>query len=153
MQKLIDLNTRFQAIDPVKATEAAFGTSKVKATAKGLNIDQLEEGKGNQGQRLRTDKAVYPNVYAYYTIMIKEMLGDPTDRVTLRDTGKFHQSLQVKPFPGHAEIIGDTAKPDGDMNENIDVSSALGIAPESEPELIKDVIPEMLRDMRKHLQI
>lgn len=153
MEKLIKINERMQSIDPVRSTEAAFNTVPVQAKATELNIDQLQEGKGAQGQQLRTDFAVYPNVYALYTIKEKQAKGQPFDRVTLKDTGKFYSSLKVDPFPGHAFIKGDTEKPDGDMNDNIDVASALGIAPESEPEMIQEVIPQMLVDMRQQLRI
>lgn len=35
--------------------------------------------------------------YAFVTIQIKQVKGQPTDRVTLRDTGDFHASFEVQP--------------------------------------------------------
>lgn len=55
-----------------------------------LNIDSqlFQKGIDSEGQ------AITPG-YAPLTISIKRAKGQPTDRVTLRDTGDFHRSFQI----------------------------------------------------------
>ena len=53
------------------------------------NRDQLFSGKDKQG------KEIIPE-YTPTTIAIKKEKGQPTDRVTLKDTGEWHRSLFMK---------------------------------------------------------
>ena len=53
------------------------------------NRDQLFSGKDKQG------KEIIPE-YTPTTITIKKEKGQPTDRVTLKDTGEWHRSLFMK---------------------------------------------------------
>ena len=53
------------------------------------NRDQLFAGKDKQG------KEIIPE-YTPTTISIKKEKGQPTDRVTLKDTGEWHRSLFMK---------------------------------------------------------
>ena len=53
------------------------------------NRDQLFAGKDKQG------KEIIPE-YTQTTITIKKEKGQPTDRVTLKDTGEWHRSLFMK---------------------------------------------------------
>lgn len=45
--------------------------------------------------------------YAPMTIRLKKKKGQPTDRVTLRDTGRFHKTLIVTPKDEYLEISSD----------------------------------------------
>ena len=45
--------------------------------------------------------------YSPITISIKKKKGQPTDRVTLRDSGKFHKTLIVTPKENYVEISSD----------------------------------------------
>ena len=58
--------------------------------------DQLFEGVDNMGQPIRP-------AYAPFTIEIKRIEGQPTDRVTLKDTGDFHRSIDVRFGSGTSE--------------------------------------------------
>ncbi len=53
-----------------------------------LNIFQLKEGKDNEGETIEPE-------YTPFTKQIKAFKGQPTDRVTLEDTGAFHRSLKA----------------------------------------------------------
>ena len=63
------------------------------------NADQMFAG-------LRADDTEIGDEYPYkpFTIAIKKEKGQPTDRVTLKDTGEFHRSIFVK-FEGDKIII------------------------------------------------
>lgn len=61
------------------------------------NADQLFAG-------LRADDTDIEPAYKPFTIAIKKEKGQPTDRVTLKDTGEFHRSIFVK-FTNNTIII------------------------------------------------
>lgn len=59
-----------------------------------------------QMYKLGEDKkgsAIRP-AYSPMTIRLKKAKGQPTNRVTLRDTGKFHKTLIVTPYDTYVEI-------------------------------------------------
>lgn len=70
--------------------------SLAKAIAE-TNADQMFAG-------LRADDTDIEPAYKPFTIAIKKEKGQPTDRVTLKDTGEFHRSIFVK-FEGDKIII------------------------------------------------
>lgn len=61
-----------------------------------------EEQLFNQGQDA-TGQPIQPP-YRPFTIMVKRQKGQPTDRVTLRDTGAFHRSFRVDWQPDEFRI-------------------------------------------------
>lgn len=67
-----------------------------------LNTEQMYEG------RLSTGESITPP-YAASTVAIKRRKGQPTDRVTLRDTRRFHEAYRL-------QVIG------SDLIEDSDVS-------------------------------
>ena len=70
--------------------------SLAKAIAE-TNADQMFAG-------LRSDDTEIEPAYKPFTVAIKKEKGQPTDRVTLKDTGEFHRSIFVK-FEGDKIII------------------------------------------------
>ena len=70
--------------------------SLAKAIAE-TNADQMFAG-------IRADDTEIEPAYKPFTIAIKKEKGQPTDRVTLKDTGEFHRSIFVK-FEGDKIII------------------------------------------------
>ena len=60
--------------------------------------ERLEsEGKDSEGKSLKTDfgkSSRGTGFYAKKTVSIKKAKGQPTDRVTLKDTGEFYQSFR-----------------------------------------------------------
>lgn len=69
-----------------------------------LNQAQLFElGEDSEGKRLWSFSPSQP--YSPYTIKLKEAKGQPTDRLTLRDTGKFYESFRI--MVGRDEFIID----------------------------------------------
>lgn len=83
---LIKLNKDLQKFDIRKEV---IGT--IKDTAE--DIAELNRGQLFVGKRA-DDKMIEPP-YAPFTIRIKEMLGQPVDRVTLKFTGAFWASIKV----------------------------------------------------------
>jgi hypothetical protein len=62
-----------------------------------------------QMYKLGQDKkgSIIRPAYAYSTKLKKIKVGQPTDRVTLRDTGRFHKTLIVTPKENYVEISSD----------------------------------------------
>jgi hypothetical protein len=62
--------------------------------------DQLfEKGEDGLGQKL-----IEKNGYARLTISIKKLKGQPTDRVTLKDTGDFYESIRINVYDDRFEV-------------------------------------------------
>ncbi len=53
--------------------------------------------------------SVIKPAYTPFTIKLKKEKGQPTNRVTLRDTGKFHDTLKVDVYKDYIEISSDVS--------------------------------------------
>jgi len=66
--------------------------------------DQLyDKGMTGEGKRVKPR-------YKPFTVKIKKAKGQPTTRVTLRDTGDFHDSFSIEYQNGQFEIVADDIK-------------------------------------------
>lgn len=75
-----------------------------------LNTDkQLYEGKTADEGELGT--------YSPFTVVIKKQKNQPSDRVTLKDTGDFYSSFKVTAKKNETIIFADTIKGDKDLEE------------------------------------
>lgn len=76
-------------IEALNADEIVTETMQESAPAmEEKNREQLYEGE-------KADNTEITPSYTPYTVAVKQMKGQPTDRVTLRDTGSFYQGLYV----------------------------------------------------------
>lgn len=55
------------------------------------------------------------NGYSNYTKAIKEEKGQPTDRITLNDTGKFYKSFRIVFFDNSLQIVANPIKDDTNL--------------------------------------
>lgn len=85
-----------------KAFQKVIRTPAIQVEAIRLNRDEqlYQKGVDNQGNKMRSDYARFGNFYANSTIAIKNEKNQPTDRVTLRDSGAMYQTFKTK-------IVGD----------------------------------------------
>lgn len=60
-------------------------------------------------------KGIAIGMYSPFTIAIKKRKGQPTDRVTLKDTGDFYRSYVIIPFNGGFTIDADGEKEDKNL--------------------------------------
>ena len=94
-------------LDKDKAFEFAFDSDMQELLIE-LNQDQLfNEGKDSEGQSLGS--------YSPYTIKIKQSKGQPTNRITLYDTGEFYQSFKAYYEDGSIVIDADAEKEDTNL--------------------------------------
>ena len=95
--------------DIYKTIELILNGGKFQNFIIEANQSQLaDRGEDTKGQEIRTFKAKSGNVYSIPTIVIKGQKGQPTDRVTLFDTGKFYDSMAVKVNKTFAEVTANS---------------------------------------------
>lgn len=66
-------------------------------------MEQLFQGEFADGSMIRP-------AYTPFTISIKKKKGQPTDRVTFKDTGKLYDSIKLNVFADRAEIVSNDSK-------------------------------------------
>lgn len=65
-------------------------TRSIEDEIKELNVhQQYDLGQDRYGNEIRPE-------YTRFTVQIKTMKGQPTDRVTLQDTGEYHESFKIR---------------------------------------------------------
>jgi len=71
-------------------------------------IDYVTEEQLLEGER--ADGTEIEPAYTPFTVEIKQAKGQPFDRVTLRDTGRFHDSISIEYLPASFAIVSDDSK-------------------------------------------
>lgn len=90
--------------------------------------------------------------YSAKTKRIKQAKGQPTNRVTLKDTGGFYRSFAIRNTADGFEIVANTIKEDGDLAERWG-KEILGLTDESKMELVFRLVPLIQDYIRKKLGI
>jgi len=86
----------------------------ITLNTEGLPTSQLYSlGEDSEGKTLES----IGGGYSPFTQQIKGGKGQPTDRVTLKDTGEFYRTFDVIPFKGGFNIVADTLKDDNDLED------------------------------------
>ena len=97
--------------------------------------------------RLGVEIASY-EPYSMYTVSVKGMLGQPNDRVTLKDTGDFHDSFYVIYREDEFEITASDDKREALVNRY--GPEIFGLTPENMEVVRNDIIKPYLELMLKH---
>jgi hypothetical protein len=80
------------------------------------NNQLYDSGVDANGNRLISEFARFGRVYADRTIIEKEATNQPTDRVTLKDSGDFYRSFDLELTSNNDFLItADTTKSDNDL--------------------------------------
>lgn len=85
--------------------------------------------------------------YSLKTINYKISEGQPTDHITLKDTGDFYDSMKVEVSDDKAVITGDMQKPDRNLEDGW--PKALGLTEDSLNEIKPDIWAAMLRAWKR----
>lgn len=111
-----------------------------------LNVKQLNElGVNSLGIQIDTYAP-----YSPYTVYVKKQKGQPTDRVTLRDTGDFHRSFDVVFEPSSFYITATDSKTE-DLVAKYGVN-IFGLTAENRTDLTESyVVPEVIKNIRKEI--
>ena len=111
-----------------------------------LNVEQLYEyGINSLGISIDTYAP-----YSPYTVRVKNEKGQPTDRVTLRDTGDFHKSFGAVVGPVDFYITATDYKTD--MLVERYGEKIFGLIPQNKTELVqKYLYPAVMTEINKEL--
>ena len=148
MGSLKSLLEKVSAFDPEKTfTEVLKDTDKPEELIK----ERLNKtGTRSTGEKIKTYSAERygKGVYMPFTIAEKKKKGQTTDRVTLNDTGKFQKSFEKKLLKEAFQIEGDSKKPDGDIEDNIDFKNVMNLNKDEIKELVKEIKPLYIKEVR-----
>lgn len=137
MEALRKLAKKTKRLSMQNAMRALLKDKELQDFVIQLNTEeQLFEGINAEGESL----ADIGGEYREKTKRIKEKKGQPTDRVTLFDTGEFYESFFVKAGKDAFSIIADTIKEDEDLQLRWG-SELLGLTDYSKDQLILKMIP------------
>ena len=144
-----DLKKIFQW-DLFKLLDKVFKESTVQGEMIEFNQDQLQAGQDALGQKINT---IGGAPYRPYTVIVKKAAGQPTDKVTLFDTGKFYKTFKVRLVQDGYEIIADFKKDSDDIRDNFSSQfDFMGLDNESLTELVRETIfPKLAQLLRKQL--
>lgn len=113
-----------------------------------LQREQMFSGIQSDGKEIQRIGAKYKG-YATSTIKIKEKKGQPTDRITLKDTGSFYADTFAD---ARAEgIISDSADEKSAKLQEDYGSKIFGLADSSKQAYINNVRPEFIRQTTDQL--
>ncbi len=99
---------------------AALKKLVISLNTEGTPTSQLFiKGEDSLGNKLKGQTIVTDGEYSPLTKSIKQAKGQPTDRVTLKDTGEFYLSFDVIPYKGGFEIVADPFKTAFDGTTNL----------------------------------
>jgi len=88
-----------------------FQSLVIKLNTEGLPTSQLFNfGEDSLGKKLSGNTIAIGGEYTPFTKQKKQEKGQPTDRITLKDTGAFYMSFKIIPFKGGFEIDADGFK-------------------------------------------
>ena len=121
-EDLIRLAKNAKALNRNKILKEVFDDPDMKDDIVSLNQGQLfEDGVDSKNVSL--------GEYSLFTKAIKEKKGQRTDHITLKDTGKFYDSMKVRSERKSVVIEADMKKPDTDLE--VIYPNALGLTDES----------------------
>lgn len=106
-----------------------------------LNRDQLFKGKNIDGTDIEPE-------YTDFTKQLKALKGQPSDRVTLKDTGDLYASIRVKTFDQAFELVAtDPKTPELFLKYG---KLWLGLSDESKAIFVNEIVrPELTQRLRK----
>lgn len=132
-----DLKELFN-FNPIVLLDEVFKQSEVQDTMIEFNQDQLQDGTDSLGQTIVT---IGGSPYRPFTVRIKRSKGQPTNVVTLEDTGDFYKTFKIKINRDSYEITANFEKQDGNILDNFSSRfDFLGLDNESAIELANEII-------------
>lgn len=151
MPGLSAISSLISAVETVERNmmEGTYVGKAVKENAEEIasrNVEQLyNSGANSLGIRIDTYRPYTP-----YTVRIKDEKGQPTDRVTLRDTGAFHRAFEVVVEPTGFYITSSDSKTEGLIGKY--GGRIFGLLPENKIEITRNFLyPSVMKQIHKEL--
>ena len=118
MTDILQVATRLARIDVTKTLVKILNRKSIQKFITDLNtkVQLFDMGEDGEGRELATVSPI--GGYAPTTIRIKARKGQPSNRVTLKDTGAFHKTFEVLVKPNASfSIDADTIKDGTDLQD------------------------------------
>jgi hypothetical protein len=142
MATLSQMRRRLESVNEMNI--ASDSVQETKEALADINVEQMMSGKRSDGSD------ILPS-YKDITIELKKMRGQPTDRVTLRDTGAFQAAIQTE--VRGPEIITTSTDPKTEKLKkkyNTAKGSIFGLGGKYKQRYIdEDLQPEFIKNMKK----
>ncbi|WP_020603248.1 hypothetical protein [Spirosoma spitsbergense] len=106
-----------------------------------LNRAQLFDGKRADGSDITPD-------YTEYTVAVKQSKGQRSDRVTVRDTGSFYESIFTEVFTEAFDLKADDPKTGELLGK---YGNLLGLMPESKEKLSNHIKPQFVAVLKQEI--
>ena len=131
VKKLLDFNI-------IDLLDKVFLESEVQKTMIEFNQDQLQDGKDALGQTIST---IGGSPYRPYTVTVKRKKGQPTNKVTLKDTGEFYKTFKIVIHQNYYEITANFEIHETSILDNFTSNyDFLGLDQESLYELAYEIV-------------
>lgn len=142
IKRLSDKLTAFNVNNTIREI---LDTNKYKTLIPEMIKDRLNKsGLYSTGKQIVTYAANGSDVYAPYTIVLKQFVGQSSNKVTLNDTGAFHQSFALKPRADNFIIDYNEDKPDGVISDNVDLTDVFNLSASELKELRVTITPDFI---------
>lgn len=144
MDALLRVGNNLKRLDYSKILNNILKDEAVQKYILDLNREKqlFKDGINILGEKLRSDLARFGQVYSNNTINIKTEKGQPTNRVTLKDTGEFYSTFFLKTNPFDFTIEADTIKDGEDLQDRF--PDILGLAEENKNLLVIYIQDELI---------
>ena len=130
-------------LDEVKAWYFAIDIDLQNNIIKLNTIDQLfNEGVDSLGDSL--------GEYSPFTVELKKIKGQPTDRITLKDTGDFYRTFKVEVKDDSFFINANPIKDDSNLFDDFG-SEIVGLTEENQIKVSKTILDNTIKYIRKQL--
>ena len=130
-------------LDEVKAWKFAIDVDLKKYIIKLNTIDQLfDDGIDSLGDSL--------GEYSPFTVELKKIKGQPTDRITLKDTGKFYKTFKIEVKNDSFFINANPIKEDNNLFDDFG-NEIVGLTEENQIKVSKIILDNTIKYIRKRL--
>ena len=162
MPTFSEIGNKLVKIDTNKIAETIFKKPDVIKWILGSITGRLfKTGIAGDGTRLKTDESIGAAVYSSFTIGLKREDGQPTNKVTLKDTGEFYDSFHIFARNTYFEIVAQFEKEEGNIYDNftflfqnedefIEAITSMTVE-EFENLLFKEVYEDVLKEFKKQI--
>lgn len=133
---------RLNQIDLNRPAEEMF--DKLIPEIEDYNVEQLNKGIKSDGNRIKPE-------YRPKTVIIKQKKGQPTDRVTLKDYGDFHNQIRVKKYATKFELVSYDEKSEK-LQEKY-TPDILGITNENLAKIRLEIFNKLQKDVKRIFKV
>lgn len=133
MTTILDMKRRFESLNTNEIIEKVMQESTEQIAD--LNAQQMFAGQ-------RADDTETEPPYAPLTVAIKRLKGQPTDRVTLRDTGAFYRGITAK-IEGDQVVVRSTDEKAPELQDKY--GDIFGLDTQFKGEVIRETIKPAIK--------